>query len=36
MNHAGFMDSTMLPSAVKNGDMKSEVDEKVGHNLVAK
>jgi len=36
MNHAGFMDSTMLPSGVKNDDMNQEIDEKVGHNLVAK
>lgn len=36
LSHARFMDSTMIPSAVKSGDIKSETDEKTAHNMVAK
>jgi len=36
LSHSSFMDSTMLPSAVKSGDIKPEVDEKTAHQTVAK
>lgn len=36
MSHAGFMDSTMLPSAVKDGDLSPEIDEGVAHGKVGK
>ena len=35
VSHAGFMDSSMLPSAVKEKDLKLEVDESVAHNMAA-
>ncbi len=35
VSHAGFMDSSMLPSAVKEKDLKLEVDEAVAHNMAA-
>lgn len=35
MSHASFMDRSMMPSAVKNGDINPEIDEKTGHNIVA-
>lgn len=35
LSHAGFMDSSMLPSAVVSGDLKPEIEEKTGHNQVA-
>lgn len=35
ISHSSFMDSTMLPGAVKSGDIKPEVDEKTAHNTVA-
>lgn len=34
LSHAGFMDSTMLPSAVKDSDLAMEIDEKQGHQNV--
>ena len=36
VSHASFMDRSMLPSAVSNGDINPEIDEKTGHNTVAK
>ena len=35
ISHASFMDRSMMPSAVKSGDINPEVDEKTGHNTVA-
>jgi hypothetical protein len=35
ISHASFMDRSMMPSAVKNGDINPEVDEKTGHNIIA-
>lgn len=35
LSHSSFMDSTMLPFAVKAKDLKPEVEEKVAHNKVA-
>jgi len=36
VSHSSFMDSTMLPSAVKSGDIKPEVDEKTAHDTISK
>ena len=35
MSHASFMDSSMLPSAVKDSDLKPEVDETTAHAAIA-
>ena len=35
VSHASFMDRSMLPSAVKSGDINPEVDEKTGHKTIA-
>jgi hypothetical protein len=34
VSHAGFMDSSMLPSAVKDSDLVMEIEEKQGHQNV--
>lgn len=36
MSHASFMDSSMLPSGVKDSDLKPEVEEKAAHASIAK
>lgn len=34
--HKGFMDNTMLPSAVSNDDLEQEIDQQAGYNNAAK
>ena len=34
VSHSSFMDSTMLPSAVKSSDIKPEIDEATGYNQI--
>lgn len=36
LSHAGFMDSTMIPSYVQSNDLKQEIDEEMGHSQIAK
>ena len=35
ISHASFMDSHMIPSAVKNSDLKADIPEDKAHNIIA-
>lgn len=36
MSHSSFIDKTMIPSVVKKNDLKPEIDELTGYQMVAK
>jgi hypothetical protein len=35
VSHANFMDSSMIPSSVKDSDLKPEIEEKEAHSNIA-
>jgi len=35
LNHAGFLDNTMIPSGVTKNDLKQEISQEEGYNSIA-